>query len=379
MKVHRNSPCPCGSGKKFETCCGALSPHLPLREAPPEAVAAHHAYIEKMQEEQKRYGHVRSVISADFQGFKFVAVGNELHRSEKWKTFPDFLLYYIKDVIGRDWYQAEMQKPEVERHQIVQWQSHLYEYQKLQQRGPDGLYAMEPDGVTAAYMLLAYDLYILRHHESLQDIVVRRLRNATQFQGARFELFVAATLIRCGCNLLFEDESDPATKHPELIATHQETGEAFDVEAKSRHRPGVLGFPGEQEKPEEIKLGVRRLLNRAAEKCGARPLAVFLDLNLSPELVAPENQEWLLKLRTEIQRLGIDANGVWPFALAIITNHPDHYGQFSGTKPPSMGYIMEPKGIVRNPLKHPGIADDIECALRQYGAIPNWFPDDFDM
>ena len=30
-----------------------------------------------MQEERRRYGHVRSIVSADFKGHKFVAVGNE--------------------------------------------------------------------------------------------------------------------------------------------------------------------------------------------------------------------------------------------------------------------------------------------------------------
>lgn len=338
----------------------------------------HQAHIEQMQEEQRRYGHVRSVVSATFRGFKFVAVGNELHQSKDWKTFPDFLFYYIRYVFGRDWGLAEMRKPQTERHQIVQWYSHVCRYQKLQQRGPNGLYAMEPDGITAAYMLLAYDLYVLRHHQHLQDLVVRRLKDANQFQGARFELLVAATLVRSGCDLQFEDESDPTTKHPELVATHRETGEAFDVEAKSRHRPGVLGFSGEREKPEAMKLGIRRLLNRASEKCGSRPLAVFLDLNLPPELVAPSNQEWLNEVRTEIERLAIDANAVWPFALAVITNHPDHYGQFAEAKPPQMGYIVEPQGTVRNPLKQPGIADDIERALRQYGTIPNWFPDESD-
>lgn len=24
-KIHRNEPCPCGSGKKYKKCCGALA------------------------------------------------------------------------------------------------------------------------------------------------------------------------------------------------------------------------------------------------------------------------------------------------------------------------------------------------------------------
>jgi hypothetical protein len=207
-------------------------------------------------------------------------------------------------------------------------------------------------------------------------MVIGRLKNADQFQGAKYELFVAATLIRAGFDLQFEDESDPTSKHPELVATDIVTGEAFDVEAKSRHHQGVLGQSGKKKKAEELKLGLQRLLNRALEKRGNRPLAIFVDLNLPPERISPSYEECLSKIRSEIERLALANNGLWPFALAIVTNYPDYYGQFGQAAPLGMSYIVEPMGMIRNPLQHPDIANRIEHALRQYGTIPNHFPNE---
>lgn len=351
---------------------GPMSRH----EVSPDVHAAYRAHMERIRAERIKHGNVRQMITTDYRGYKFVAVGNELYYSKSWKTFLDFLFDYLRMVLGRDWGIAEIRKPESERHEIVRWYSHVCEYQKLQQPGRDGVYAMRPDGITKAYFLLAYDLYVLRHHQKLQETVVRRLKNPDQFQGALYELFVASSLIRAGFDLHFEDEADPTTKHPELLAVDRATGEAFDVEAKSRHRQGVLGRAGKRHQAEVLKLGLRRLLYRASEKCGNRPLAVFIDLNLPPERTPPVDDLWLPEVRTEFEQLAHDAGGLWPFALAVVTNYPHHYGQFAHAAPAGIAYILEPQGTVRNPLQHSDIASRIEQSLRQYGTIPNHFPDD---
>jgi hypothetical protein len=49
-------------------------------------------------------------------------------------------------------------------------------------------------------------------------------------------MFVAASLLRAGFDIAFEDESDSRTSHCEFTATSKRTGRSFSVEAKSRHR-----------------------------------------------------------------------------------------------------------------------------------------------
>ena len=91
-----------------------------------------------------------------------------------------------------------------------------------------------------AYLLLAYDLYILRDHRALLKRNVERMQHPDQFQGARYELTVTATMIRAGFDVIMENEGDKSTRHVELTAAHRVTGQRLAVEAKSRHYPGVL-------------------------------------------------------------------------------------------------------------------------------------------
>ena len=187
-----------------------------------------------------KFGHIRPAIHADYRGCKVVAIGDQVVFSKAWRTFPDFLADYIKRVLKPAWGKAEIVKPLVQRHPIMQWYDGMCRFQKSLQAGADGLFGFVPNGPTRAYLLLAYDLYTLRHHMALQASVVKRLKHRDQFQGARHELFAAATCVRAGYDIEYEDERDGTRKHPELIATHRATGQKVAVEAKSRHLPGVL-------------------------------------------------------------------------------------------------------------------------------------------
>ncbi len=111
---------------------------------------------------------------------------------------------------------------------------------------------------------------------------MRRLQHKDQFQGARHEAFVAATCIRAGYDIDYEDESDGTTRHVEFTATHRATGQKVSVEAKSRHRPGVLGREGTSVGSELVDAGIQRLIADALRKPASEPLVIFLDLNLPP-------------------------------------------------------------------------------------------------
>ncbi|WP_175545189.1 hypothetical protein [Variovorax sp. OV329] len=224
------------------------------------AMRANHEAKEHQRVEQQGLG--RPIIAARMgNGYQFVAVNNRLHYSKNWKTFHDFLIYYLKNVTGADWGNAELKKPLDQRHPILQWYQKLCEQQRVFIHEPGKVSTGRMTGAVAAYMHLAYDLYALDHNADLQAKLLNRLRNQDLFAGARYEVHVAAILTRAGFSLSFENEDDRSSSHCEFVATSS-TGKQFSVEAK-RAESGR----------------VQRQLVRALNKTAGHQRIVFIDLN----------------------------------------------------------------------------------------------------
>src|SRR6266853_2437825 len=176
----------------------------PDHQIPAEVLEKFRALEAAEQERQATYGQVRPIISITANGYRLVAVGSTMFwdKEEKWRTFTDFLCYFIKHVFSIEWGAAEQKKPLEERHVIMKWCEAL---RLLQLRNPTpdehGVCSGEPDGPSYAYLLLAYDLYLLGDHGKLRQRFVERLEDPEEFQSARYELFVAATMIRAGFDL----------------------------------------------------------------------------------------------------------------------------------------------------------------------------------
>jgi hypothetical protein len=377
-KVGRNAPCPCGSGKKYKKCCLVASADSQIEPVPVEIIKRFQEHQHNEIEREKLYGKTRPIIHNNFKGYKLVAVGSQMHwaKEEKWKTFPDFLLDYIKTTLGRDWGNAELKKPLEERHQILKLYDAMCRFQQKQTKDEDGIYEAIPNGAFAAYLSLAYDLYILRHHKALQEDIIRRLKHPDQYQGARYELFATATCIRAGFKIEFENEKDGSRKHPEFIATHIETGQKISVEAKSKHREGVLGFPGQQESDEEIKLRIGSLINQALKKESNYPFVIFVDVNIPPSVaertleVPPPNG-----IARTLDQIAKAIDGKDLFNLILFTNHPHHYGR--SDEPDQKKNVLavisqKPKTV----LTYPELLFSLNQAALQYGHIPNEFPKD---
>lgn len=368
MNVGRNDPCPCGSGLKYKKCCLPIrssSSHTPMR-VPPEVLNRFACQVAAEEKRQQKYGQVRPVVSADFKGYKFVAVGNALHYDKKWRTFPDFLFSYIKHAFGSGWGQNELTKDLAHRHTVMQWYDHLCRVQKDQVPNEDGLYAVVPDAITSAYLLLAYYLYILRHHGKLQSEVLRRLRRPDQFRGARYELFVAATFIRAGFEINYEDETDSTRKHPEFVAKHAPSQLLMSVEAKARHRDLDAATV------DEVRPGVKGLLSDAAEKQTSNPFAVFVELALPPQSIS--RPTWIEAVQGELNDVTAGLGGHAPFDLVMFTNLPHQYGQPHRPDPTRHFYAMWPHES-RIPEE---VINALGDAAQQYGNVPNTFPGDFD-
>jgi hypothetical protein len=137
-----------------------------------------------------------------------VAVGNSVYWSSKWKTFPDFLLDYMKRKLGAEWIKLELEKPAEEQHPLIRWGLRLFEYQKKTIKNPGEVSGAPMTGVVSAYLGTAYSLYLLEHNVELQARLLGRLKNIGQFQGAYYELLVANVLIRAGFKLTLEDETE---------------------------------------------------------------------------------------------------------------------------------------------------------------------------
>ena len=375
MKIDRNRPCPCGSGKKYKKCCLLTNEIHNSSVVPPEVVRKLQEHRQNEIRRQQLYGKTRPIIHTNHKGYKFVVVGSELHYSRKWKTFPDFLTDYLKAVLGSDWGNMELRKPLEQRHQIMKWYHATYQYQLKRQPDADGICRAVPNGPFAAYLLLAYDLYVLRDHKPLQEQVIKRLKMPDQFQGARHELFAAATCIRGGFDIEFEDETDSTRKHPEFTATHGVTGQKIAVEAKSRHRRGVLDYVGSGRLDASVRLDVTPLINKAIKKNNGHPLVIFVDVNLPLSAARSlfAKQAASDEFKKMLEKVQNDLRGRDLFNLIVFTNHPHHFGHNDEDDPErhALGIFSVKPSIVP---AHPQCIIDLNKAAIQYGNIPNEFP-----
>ncbi|MFI5329553.1 MAG: YecA family protein [Desulfobaccales bacterium] len=343
-KIGRNDRCPCGSGLKFKKCHGNNRKHTSIVMDGKNAKSFSNQFpnireniIELMKKEKKQmeeYGDIRPIISTDFNGQKIVAVGNELFKFDRRKTFQDFLFEYIQNLLGNDWIDSGFKKDISERHTIIQWQQCVSDFQKVNTIIKDEINHASSTGPVAAYLYLAYDLYILRHHSLLQQQLIRRLKDKNQFQGARYEVYVTASFIRASFDIEFEDDADKAESHCEFVATHKKTGKRYSVEAKSRHRSGILGQNGSPYEADNVRLRIGKLLRNALKKKATHKMVVFIDVNMPPEENNSLNKKWFRSLKDELEKVEKEYVGsnAAPEAYLFFTNHPYHYATKNETE-----------------------------------------------
>jgi hypothetical protein len=379
----RNERCPCGSKRKYRKCClnKPMSETKP-KAPPPELIAK---AVREMQRKQrareewtKRYGHVRPCINTDNWGKKFIAAGKQLLWSDTWKFIPDFLVDYVPGLFGKEWWDAEVAKPEAERHQVFQWRTGCLRHRQTGHSEGDGKWVVAPDGNSAAYLSLAFNLFAIEDNGGLDELLLHRLKHHDQFQGAWHEVFVEATCLRAGFTIEREDERDPATRHAEFTATDKATGERFSVEAKSKHRPGVLGFAGTARPDEKLSLAFGRLINDAATKKPKHPLVIFLDTNLplraASRVYGPETNGPAIPspyMAALLERIRIEHGGQYPFVMLVFTNIPHHYAAPHEPDPPKHVHVVttEPPGTSKRKA-----LDALYEGIPLYGNIPNEFP-----
>ena len=322
----------CDSGKKYKKCCGSsLQPqsrpqqftHGEISDDARETLERH-AANELIREQQQGLG--KPIISIKSHGHQLVAVGNTLHYSPKWKTFPDFLSDYLKNITTGNWGNAELKKPFEERHPVLQWYDNYCRYQQAHQVAKQEIFSGPATGVVMCYLGLAYNLYLLNHNVDLQKRFIERIKNVDQFQGAYYELIVANTLIRAGFTLELEDETDDSAKHCEFSATSQITGKKYWVEAKMRGVEGVLGKnrnSGVPQSKKDVTSNLTKQLNLALEKPAENERLVFIDVN-APSKNDGKIPDWINKAIRRLDDKEKNLKG-GEQAYIFVTNVPFHY------------------------------------------------------
>jgi len=323
-KIGRNERCPCGSGKRFKHCHGIIgvTASMPLALEPSnadlQAVIQRHQALQFQRERQQGRG--RPIISAELNGVRFVAIGNQIAYG-KWQTFQDFLLHHIRARFGWEWGQAQQAKPESEQHPFVRWLKVLSGLMESHTTNHSGMNSMPEYGAARAVLGLAYDLYVIEHHAKddadrrAHERLLARLRHPDQFLGARHEARAAGILLRAGFDLTWEDEqSRREGGHGEFVATFPQTGRSFWVECKMR-----------QPEDDEGTAKFTHLVSAALQKETELERLVFVELNLPNGRMDPHEGGWPGWAINQLRTLEGQPNAAGlPPALVLISNFPEH-------------------------------------------------------
>lgn len=344
-KIRGNEPCPCGSGRKYKHCCGRVgSPRQQdasgksAERIPPDILRAFRDHQARENLRARQQGHGRPIISFDWHGYKFVAVGSRLHWSKAWRTFPDFLGDYIKSVIGSGWGNREIKKPYEQRHPILLWYDKLCHLQRATIETPGVVATANLTGSASAYLRLAYDLYLLAHNTKndefdtdVQSELIKRLKDREAFPGAFYEADVFGALIKAGFEVSFEDQSGRQGKRCEALIRWMATGEKFSMEAKSIRRQGVLGARRNTVRDgKPLAASIRDQLHHALSKAAPHPRIIFIDVNL-PDDSSDGMPYWVDEAVGAVADAGTLTVKGQPTesAYVILTNRSDHHHQDS--------------------------------------------------
>lgn len=328
VKIGRNSPCPCGSGKKYKKCCGFLStPKLPI-SLQKHAAQKHQEAIAMYKQRLQQQGLGKPIISTTLNGNRVICVGNKVHSSTKWKTFHDFLSSYIKLLFSPQWGNNEIAKPYDERHPLLKIYDIVCRQQKemAQTQPANGIYTGDMTGAISSYLWLSYNLYLIEHNKDIQNQLIGRLKHQDQFAGAYYETFVIAIFLRAGFLIEFEDEISRKSTHCEFTATHKSSGKKYTVEVKQRNRKSIISNKGSNNIELDYK-GLGKLLKEALKKNSKHERIIFIDTNLPSAALEKNSQQDLQDKMVNFIRKKEKQLHDSPSAYLFLTNYPYHHEQ----------------------------------------------------
>lgn len=314
----------------------------------------------------------RDKIQALTDGGRMRAIGNRVVLRPEEETFSEFLVWLLWRLLNPRWLREQMQVAASQQHTIAKW---YLAYQKWRETGKcpeneaDGGWRIALSGHAQCLLSLAYDVYQLLHSGNWSGKVFRRLRAYDKFQGARYEIAVAAILSRLGYRLTYP-KGGIGVPHPEFTARHPTTGSEIAIEAKSRHRAGVLNEPGSRQATGPTSSEIKTLFAEALRQCPAElPAAIFIDLNVPPPQ-AGASRKWFEELAERFKgEIGTCGPGKRDsFNVLFLTNFPYHWVGSGPAPSTQRGCVISFQP--RLPFPKDLIAEMYE-AIANYGVIPD--------
>jgi hypothetical protein len=264
------------------------------------------------------YGRVRfPEIFVRKSGTALFGVGSQYWSHSHKSSFRGCLIHILQEEIGVDFFEKQRQVEPDRQHPLAVWN---FAAEAWSERHSDS--ASIPEiGASASFTMLAYHIYLLKENGNIPQAVLDRLRHADQFQGARYEIYVAAMMIVCGYHIEWLPHSDETSV--EFVATHP-NGTKFAVEAKSKHRLGVLK-PGVVDRPDDPdRIDFQANIFAGLRKDPELPLLLFVDANvpftldeMKPAMLHEIERAWTKRVDRNNQKQWVDG---FPCVGLIVTN-----------------------------------------------------------
>jgi hypothetical protein len=313
---------------------------------------------------------LRLVPSVLHQGKRVRAVRNKVFFRPPTETFHEFLRLVLQLTFGDAWWHEQQSLRMEKQHVVIKWSKAVSAWlagnQIDENRVGDKLWAVQMSGHAQSLLQLGFDLFCLQQADRLPDSLVERLRNYRGFQGARYEVAVASIFARAGFRIRFCEE-EKGNQICEFIATLP-SGTSVAVEAKSRHRPGVLNEKGVP--PDEYRADFKKLYGNARKKKPDLPFVIFIDANLPPEPDVPwAKSPWLQDIKGIFEEFPEPTpDRPDPHNMVVITNYGSFfYGNDPAKLQPAL-YIVS--AFSTWPLPNERVLNAIQGAVERYATIP---------
>jgi len=320
-----------------------------------------------------KFGFHRPILSAGDDRDRFIVKGKKVFHWGGGNSFMNFLESHLLQELGTP-FRQDFGHP-----LNVWWQAMRTQADARQHLGPErGLMSTV---AALSFFTVAYDLFVIADNTELRDRLLKSLRVADQFHGARYELMIAACLIRAGFKFTFSNEENFNSRHCDGYAVHSRTGRNYAIEMKTKGRTGILGKPGTSPPSGTMKGNVSRQLREALSKPADTERLIFIDMNLPPSPHWQGDGVWWQRDAVTSKRSVEEQPGHLPHNLSgfvIFTNIPSNHlpptDFYVGLENVFTGY-NQPNFATDLPLlgdAHPDIADLFD-AFRNHDVIPQTF------